>query len=333
MTTDPPLVSVIMIFLDAERFIEEAIESVTSQTYQAWELVLVDDGSSDESSRIARRHADRSSGQIRYLEHEGHVNVGMSASRNAGIRAARGELIAFLDADDVYRPEKLERQVAILQRQPEAAMVYGATQHWYSWTGRSADLARDSLRRLGVAPDTLVHPPALIPLFLRLEAQTPGTCGILARRDAIERIGGFEDRFDGMFEDQVFLFKLCLSAPIFVEGGSWDRYRQHPDSFAARAQRRRGLQTRSQPAACGILGVAGGISHRARDLRLRSRGGGSPSDASVPPSARVSPVEADRRAPAVTPPPPDHDARHPFLGRGEAGASADGRQRLMFAHR
>jgi len=236
MTTDPPLVSVIMIFLDAERFIEEAIESVTSQTYQAWELVLVDDGSSDESSRIARRHADRSSGQIRYLEHEGHVNVGMSASRNAGIRVARGELIAFLDADDVYRPEKLERQVAILQRQPEAAMVYGATQHWYSWTGRSADLARDSLRRLGVAPDTLVHPPALIPLFLRLEAQTPGTCGILARRDAIERIGGFEDRFDGMFEDQVFLFKLCLSAPIFVEGGSWDRYRQHPDSFAARVR-------------------------------------------------------------------------------------------------
>ena len=131
-----PLVSVIMIFLNAERFITSAIESVLAQTYAAWELVLVDDGSTDGSSAIARRFAQLQPARIRLVEHEGHANRGMSASRNLGLRQARGAYIALLDADDVYLPAKLERQVAILQAQPEAAMVYGATLHWFSWTAQ-----------------------------------------------------------------------------------------------------------------------------------------------------------------------------------------------------
>jgi len=241
-----PLVSVIMIFLDAERFIEEAIESVLAQTYTSWELILVDDGSSDASTDIARRHAAERPERIRYIEHAGRRNRGMSASRNAGIAASHGELIAFLDADDVYRPEKLEKQVGILLREPQAAMAYGATEHWYSWTGRPEDAARDKPRRQGVPPDTLVPPPTLVPLFLRHRAQTPGTCGVLVRREAVRAVGGFEDHFDGMFEDQAFVFKLCLSAPVFVEGGSWDRYRQHPQSFSGVVRRREGIYT-AQP--------------------------------------------------------------------------------------
>lgn len=208
-----------------------------SQTYASWELVLVDDGSTDDSTRIARRHAEQRPEQVRYLEHEGHRNRGMSASRNAGIEAARGGLIAFLDADDVFRPQKLERQVAILLGEPRAAMVYGASQYWYSWTDDSADAERDTPRRLGVTPDTLIEPPALVPLFLSGEARTAAMCSLLVRRDTVTGVGGFEERFRGMYEDQVFLFKLCLAHPVFVESGSWDRYRQHPESFVARERR------------------------------------------------------------------------------------------------
>jgi glycosyltransferase involved in cell wall biosynthesis len=226
----------VTIFLDAARFLEEAIASVLAQTFEDWELILVDDGSRDGSTQIARGYADRWPCRIRYFDHPDHANLGMSASRNAGIAASRGELLAFLDADDVFRPEKLERQIAILDRVPEAAMVYGRSEHWFSWTGRDEDRARDCPRRLGVEPETLVHPPTLIPRFLTLESQTPGTCGILLRRTAVDAVGGFEDQFRGMFEDQAFLFKICAALPVFVESGSWDRYRMHPASVTARTR-------------------------------------------------------------------------------------------------
>src|SRR5688572_6006241 len=100
-----PLVSVVIIFLDAEEFIQEAIDSVFSQTYEMWELLLVDDGSKDSSSMIARRYAEEFPAKVRYLHHHGHQNLDMPASRNVGITAARGEYIAFLDADDIWLPQ------------------------------------------------------------------------------------------------------------------------------------------------------------------------------------------------------------------------------------
>ena len=66
--------------------------------------------------------------------------------------------------------------------------------------------------------------------FLENIAHTPATCSVLIRREAVEKIGGFEERFAGMFEDQVFFYKLCLHEPAYVESGCWSRYRQHPDS-------------------------------------------------------------------------------------------------------
>jgi glycosyltransferase involved in cell wall biosynthesis len=228
-----PVVSIIMIFLNAEKFIQEAIESVFAQTYNSWELLLVDDGSTDESTDIALWHAKQNPERVRYFEHDGHQNRGMSASRNLGITRAVGEYIAFLDADDVWLPHKLEQQVAILSSQPEAAMVYGATEMWYSWTGKPEDLRRDFRRKLGVQPDTLVRPPTLLSLFLRNEAQTPGTCSVLVRSEVIEHVGGFEEAFRGMFEDQVFFAKVCLREPVFVASECWDRYRQRADSTCA----------------------------------------------------------------------------------------------------
>ena len=139
--TSAPTVSVIVIFLNEERFLEEAIESVLAQTYHDWELLLVDDGSTDRSSDIASDYARRCAGEIQHLEHEGHANRGMSASRNLGLRHAKGRFIAYLDGDDVWVPHKLDNQVTLLDGQPEAAMVYGPLLHWRTWPG-SPDAAR-----------------------------------------------------------------------------------------------------------------------------------------------------------------------------------------------
>ncbi len=140
---ETPKVSVIIIFLDAERFIEEAIESVRSQTFRDWELLLVDDGSTDGSSAIARRYTTEHAPRVRYLEHPGHANRGMSAARNLGLAEARGALVAFLDADDVWLPRRLERHVKVLEGRPDVAMVYGPTLLWHGWTGNPTDAPLD----------------------------------------------------------------------------------------------------------------------------------------------------------------------------------------------
>jgi glycosyltransferase involved in cell wall biosynthesis/SAM-dependent methyltransferase len=235
-SADPrPCVSVIMIFFDARAFIAEAIESVVAQSYQSWELLLVDDGSTDGSTDIARRFAERCPARIRYLEHEGHANRGMSASRNAGIRAARGPLIAFLDADDVWQPITLEQQVATISAQPRVGMICGPTEIWHSWTGDRRDADGDYVRRLGTPTETLYEPPHLLSRFLAGEARPPATCSLLARRSALELVGGFEERFRGLHEDQVMFAKLCCAVPIYVSSACWGRYRQHAGSCCARA--------------------------------------------------------------------------------------------------
>lgn len=233
------LVSVIVIFLNAERFIDEAIESVLQQAYPHWELLLVDDGSADASTDIARRYAAQSAEQVRYLDHPDHENRGMGASRNLGIRHAQGRYIAFLDADDVWLPQKLGEQVAILDSQPEADMLYGRTLHWYSWTGNPEDLRRDFVPRLGVQPNTLVRPPRLLPLLLRGKTAVPGSCSILVRRSAISEVGGFDEAFTGSYDDLAFYAKVCIRFCVYVSDACWARYRQHAGSSEAVARRTR----------------------------------------------------------------------------------------------
>lgn len=232
-----PTVSCIINFLNAQEFIEEAIQSVFAQTYDHWELFLVDDGSTDKSTEIAQQYAKTYPEKVFYLEHENHKNLGTSASRNKGISNAKGKYIAFLDADDIWLALKLEKQVDILERYADAGMVYGSTLMWYGWTGNAKDIARDRFRELGLQPDTLVQPPNLLTLFLQGKAETPATCGVLIRRQLIEAVGGFEPMFRDMFDDQVFFAKLCLKAPVFVESGHWDKYRQHPNSTCAIAKK------------------------------------------------------------------------------------------------
>jgi glycosyltransferase involved in cell wall biosynthesis len=233
--SNQPLVSVVIIFWNAERFFEEAIESVFAQKYPNWELLLVDDGSTDEATAIARHYVAQNPQRVRYFEHPGHINRGMSASRNLGIHYSRAQYIAFLDADDVWFPNALAEQVAILESRPEASMVYGPIQWWYSWTNMLEDRKCDHVEKLGVPPNTVIQPPKLLPLFLRNKAAVPS--GILVRRRVIDRLGGFDDTFRGEYEDQVFCAKICLNEPVFASGQCWYRYRQHPNSCVLTGQR------------------------------------------------------------------------------------------------
>jgi glycosyltransferase involved in cell wall biosynthesis len=175
---------------------------------------------------------------MRYFEHEGHQNRGMSASRNLGIQRSDGEYIAFLDADDVYLPERLEQHVALFAAYPDASMVYDATQYWYSWTGREEDVPRDRLRSIGAQTNQLHHPPELLVHYLRNTASTPATCSVLIRRAAIDRIGEFEQSFAGMLEDQVFFHKFCLYETVYIASGFTSRYRQHPESHCYVSQKK-----------------------------------------------------------------------------------------------
>ncbi len=226
-------------FLDAERFLEEAIQSVRDQTHVHWELLLVDDGSTDASSAMARRHAEREPARIRYFDHPGHRNLGTSAARDLGLRQAQGKYLALLDADDLWLPDKLERQVAILEAHPQVALLFGAPLYWFGWTRRPDDEVRDYVIDLRVPATRVYDPPSLLLPILRRAAPPPCPSDVLLRRDAAEGVGAFETHFTGVnlvYEDYAFFSKLLLRYPTYVSGETWDYYRQREDSCYAVAK-------------------------------------------------------------------------------------------------
>ena len=232
-----PTVSVVTCFLNPGRYLEETIESVLRQSADGWELLLVDDGSTDGSTEIARRYASQYPQRIFYFEHPGHANRGCSASRNLALRHAQGDFVAILDADDVLQQQALERRIAILRARPEIGMVYGPALLWHGWTGVSEDRRRDREERLHVAPGTVFLPVAYAAYLLGYDADIPSPCTVLIRRSVIELVGGFDDSFRDLFDDQVLYMKLALKAAVLVAGECDSKYRQHSDSTCAVAER------------------------------------------------------------------------------------------------
>jgi glycosyltransferase involved in cell wall biosynthesis len=228
-----------MIYLNAERFISEAIQSVLGQRYATWELLLVDDGSTDRSLELALEFERRYPSKIRIFSHANHENRGMSASRNLGLREARGEYVAFLDADDVWLPNKLEDQVKLLENTPQAGFTYGTTQYWFSWSATEMTVSHDHLdfdTPQGFSFGVVIPPPTLLGLLLTTVPANPCICSILVRRHAAQRAGGFEDSFRDLYEDQVFYAKLYVNEGVVVTPNCVARYRQHPDSACAKAK-------------------------------------------------------------------------------------------------
>src|SRR5262245_57688415 len=159
-----PRVSVLMVVRDAERFVGEAIDSIMAQTYSDFELLVYDDGSSDESAAILERAAGRDL-RVQLFREEPQ---GLTFWLRQGVGDARGELVARMDADDIAHPERLARQVTFLDRHPEHVAV--------GCDALLVDPERRPIRQLGVCTDhegidaellrgrgdALLHPSALL---------------------------------------------------------------------------------------------------------------------------------------------------------------------------
>jgi glycosyltransferase involved in cell wall biosynthesis len=243
-----PRVSIITPYRDAAQFLADAIDSVIEQTADDWELLLVDDRSTDASPAIAREHATRDP-RIRLLDTAGSPQAGAAAARNIGLTAARGEFVAFLDADDLLLPDKLDQELQIAEQYPQAALICGAAL-WHRW-GEAHPYWVDSVRHV---PTGLHQPPSLLErLILLRDDQVPCTCAVLARRDAVVGAGGFEENL-GLYEDQSVWVKLFARYPVYLGTHVTSIYRQHPHSTSALAEQSGDYhRTRLHPARAAFL--------------------------------------------------------------------------------
>lgn len=228
-----------MIFLDARPFLAEAVASVQRQSLASWELVLVDDGSTDGSREVAEAFAASDPERIRVVEHPGRRNRGTGASRNLGMEAATGRYLTFLDADDVYERNRLERTVGLLEADPDLGVVISRELYWRSWhTPRGlARLARMPDEVVGPSAPfgTVLPPPVLIASTMATPgAAMPGICSITFRRQSLVQLGGIPAQFDRQYEDQALIAKQLLHYPVMVIEDCLSRYRQHRDSLTHR---------------------------------------------------------------------------------------------------
>jgi glycosyltransferase involved in cell wall biosynthesis len=226
-----PLVSVVVIFYNAERFFAETLESILAQSYQNWELLLCDDGSTDGSATIAKEFIARFPEKIFYHQHPGGVNLGMSAARNLGLKHARGKYLATIDADDFWMPEKLTEQVALLEANPSCALLYGRTFLWYSWTGEAADAKNDWTVLAKMSQDCVTAGQQLMPLWLDDDMTVPSVSDVMLRTECVRSVGGWVDSFRGMYEDVAIHGKLALRFDVYASSRLWSKYRQHPNNY------------------------------------------------------------------------------------------------------
>lgn len=132
-----PRVSVLIPCYNAGRYLGAALDSVLAQTYQDFEIIVADDGSEDDSAAVAARYP-----RVRYFH---HAHSGISVTRNLAVSKARGALIAFLDADDLWVPEKLEKQVAYLDSHPECQLVFTLAENFYDGEPESMNQRQEQL--------------------------------------------------------------------------------------------------------------------------------------------------------------------------------------------
>jgi glycosyltransferase involved in cell wall biosynthesis len=231
-SAEEPLVSVVLCFFNETLFLEEAIQSVLLQSYRNWELLLVDDGSTDESTDIAQRYAAKYPDRIFYVEHPYHQNKGLSASRNAGIKKTRGSYVAFLDADDVWLPQKLRYQVDLFRSHANLTVVIEASLYWNSWSDPRKE---DVLIPVGVPEGIYKAPQLMLSLYPLGTGAAPCPSGIMVHRGVLRRCV-FEEIFRGilqMYEDQAFLSKVYLKETVYVSEACHNKYRQRATSLVA----------------------------------------------------------------------------------------------------
>lgn len=207
------IISVIIPAYNAESYILETIKSVQKQTFVDLEIIAIDDGSTDRTLEILKGIDDE---RLRVFS---YANSGVAIARNRGIAQARGEFIAFLDADDLWTPDKLETQLEALSRNSDASVVY-------SWTSYFHEKNKKVYSGNSVLFQGNVHADLLKWNFLA-SGSNP-----LIRREAIEEIGGFDSSFPPC-EDWDFYLRLSARYKFAVVPKYQVIYRQSATSATA----------------------------------------------------------------------------------------------------
>lgn len=212
MTAPPPTVSVVVAAYDAERFLADALDSVAAQTAPPFETVVVDDGSTDRTAEVAARHPLG----VRLVR---QANAGSAAARNRGVAEARGTHVAFLDADDVWLPHKLARQLAALAR---TGARWGYADAWF--------VDAETGRRLGRWSDTHPAPEGDVARVL-LAGNFVTVPTVLAERAVLDAVGGFPETLPGrasISEDWALWLRVAVDHPVAYVAEPCATIRQHP---------------------------------------------------------------------------------------------------------
>jgi len=198
------LASVIIPTFNRAAFLREAIDSVLAQTEKDFELIVVDDGSTDATRDVVESYGER----VRYFF---QLNAGASAARNCGIKNARGKLIAFLDSDDLWLPQKLARQIAWMKAHPEIMLCYTDE----IWIRRGV---RVNQKKIHVKAGGWIYPLCLPRCII-----SPSS--VLMRRELFEAVGVFDEQLP-ICEDYDLWLRAAsrfevgfLAAPLLVKRG------------------------------------------------------------------------------------------------------------------
>jgi len=190
MSVPRPLVSVVVPAYNVAWCVSRAVDSVLAQTLGNFELIVVNDGSTDDTRKVLSAYGD----SIRVID---QANRGMSAARNAAIGSSRGRLVAFLDADDYWLPEKLARQADFLQRRPEIG---------FCSTAARVVNPKGELLTVWRCPQRSVD--MLETLFAENAAIAGGCSAVVVRRELLDRVGPFDETLRG-FEDPDLWIRLA----------------------------------------------------------------------------------------------------------------------------
>ena len=211
-------VSVVIPTFNYGRFIAGAINSVLAQTYPIAEIIVVDDGSTDDTEKVVASFGDK----VKYIKQK---NGGVCAARNTGVKNSSGELIAFLDADDIWLSEKIEKQVAKFQDDTQIGLVHCQMREFDTETERTVHLHLDGEE--GEVADLLL-------LYNKIVIIGPGG-SILVSRKAFDEVGGFDSKLT-VGEDWDFCYRVARKYKVgFVREILVD-YRHHGKNSSRNAK-------------------------------------------------------------------------------------------------
>lgn len=227
-----PDISIITPLYNGSKTLLETAMSVVSQDYNNWEWILFDDGSTDSTQKIAEELVAKDPKRIKFHTHENNSNHGTAYTRNRAVEKSTGEIISFIDQDDIWLEDRLSHQWDILKRHSECAMIWSPALYWY--THRSF-VQPVGYRGKGLNPG-IYPPPEFVKIFLSDLRGTPLPSGSLLGRKQFEEVNGYDESIRGS-EDIVLWLKIAQKYPIYFDNKVLIKYRKHEDSTLRVARR------------------------------------------------------------------------------------------------